>query len=71
VTSPVRYFVPETPQFTRNLRAKLKDERDKLAEQIASGNAGDFAVYRERCGVIKGLDIALKLCTEVEQDLGD
>jgi hypothetical protein len=70
-TSPVRYFVPETPQFTRNLRQKLADERTKLAEQVASGIALDFAVYKERCGVIKGIDIALKLCTEIEQDLRD
>jgi hypothetical protein len=69
--SPIRYFVPETPQSARNLRAKLTDERAKLAEQVASGIALDFALYKERCGVIKGIDIALKLCTEVERDLRD
>jgi len=34
------------------------DERNAMIEVVISGNASDFANYKNICGVIRGLDLA-------------
>ncbi len=65
--SPVQFFVPDMPKLARNLRGKLTAEYDKLKNQIV--NADSWDEFNQRAGVIRGLEIALKLCIETEQDL--
>lgn len=65
--SSVSFFVPDTPKLTRNLRGKLSEERLKRIEQLVG--AEDWPDFKQRLGAIRGLEIALKLCIETEQDL--
>ena len=53
---------------TRNLRGLLTKRRADLAAQIAEGYAKDWADYRERVGELKGIDGALAICTQVEDN---
>ncbi len=66
-SSPVSYFIPESPQFTRKLREKLMEERDKRRAQLEL--AADWPDYKHRVGAIAGLEIAIRLCIEIEQDM--
>ena len=68
--APVRFFVPDTPQFMRNLKAKLREEFQTRDHAIASGVAGDYADYRHRVGELRGLEIAFNLCEEAEKEMG-
>ena len=42
------------------LQEKLTDHKRSSEEFIQSGAAKDFAEYREVCGVLRGLDTALR-----------
>mgnify|MGYP003120975167 FL=1 len=42
------------------LNEKLTELRGSSEEFLNSGGAKDFAEYREACGVIRGLNIALR-----------
>lgn len=65
--SPVTFFIPDNPQMTRNLRAKLIEARAKRVEELVS--AGDWSDFKEKLGVIRGLEMAAQICAETEQDL--
>ena len=71
MSSPIRLFVPDNPILARTLRQKLELERNKLGQSIVLGFAADWPDYRERIGVIKGLNLAIELCLEAEKQLGD
>ena len=42
------------------LKEKLTEQKRSSEEFIQSGAAKDFAEYREVCGVLRGLDTALR-----------
>lgn len=67
--SAVRFFSPDAPQLARTLRGKLEAQRRDLAAQIADGYAQDWADYKHRVGVIKGIDEAIQQCITIESDL--
>ena len=67
--SAVRIFAPEHPNLARTLRAKLEKERAGLAANITDGLAQDWADYKHRAGVIKGIDAAIQLCINAESEL--
>lgn len=60
-----RVMAIETPQDTRSLRGKLAKRQDDLVEAIGSGIATDYADYKARCGVIKGLDEAIAILDDM------
>lgn len=39
---------------------KLQEHRANHVDALSSGRAADFAAYREQCGLIRGLDLALR-----------
>jgi len=39
---------------------KLMEHRESHVDFLASGKASSFDVYQEQCGLIRGLDIALR-----------
>ena len=39
---------------------KLEEHRESHVDFLAGGKASSFDVYREQCGLIRGLDIALR-----------
>ena len=65
----VRFFSVEHPHLPRNLRAKLEQRCEQLVGQVGGGYASDWADYKERIGVIKGLIEAIAICEEVEKEL--
>jgi len=64
---PVTFYFPDHPHSLRTLRQKLEEEHEKrVHELVVSDKWEDFT---ERRGVIRGLEIALKLCNDLEQDM--
>jgi len=47
---------------------KLTEHKRSSEEFLTSGGAKDFAGYREMCGVIRGLDAALREATELSRN---
>jgi hypothetical protein len=68
VQAAVQYFTPDHPAVARSVRGKLMKLRGELAEQLAAGYAQDWADYNKRAGVIRGIDDALKICEEMENE---
>ena len=50
---------------------KLNEHRATHSEALASGRAADFAAYREQCGLIRGLDIALREVIDLSRNFMD
>ena len=67
--SPLNFFIPDTPQMARNLRAKLLEEHHKLLGQLGAGIAQDWGDYKYKAGVAQGLSLAIRLCAEAEKEL--
>ena len=60
-----------TTRFHALLEKKIGEEMQNRAASLASGAASDYPNYRESVGYINGLNDALKLCDDIEQDLGN
>jgi hypothetical protein len=69
MTEPVRFFPLDAPRTIRSLREKLKQERDSIVAGIIDGAVENYAEYRNRVGLVRGLDTAIKLCDETEKEL--
>jgi hypothetical protein len=52
--------------YSGMLGARLTELRDKLAYELGSGCAADYATYRQIVGRIQGLDDALKISEDVD-----
>lgn len=49
------------PEVTAKFRRDLNNELNDRIMPLSTGQAGDYAEYKETCGTIKGLQLALKL----------
>ena len=58
-----------TPIFHARLQDKLQEEIAGLTQALAQGSATDFADYKERCGVIRGLFMALDRAEETRKQV--
>ncbi len=47
-----------TVDFGTLLRKKLRDDMNRLADDVATGSAQSYDEYKRLCGVIQGLAIA-------------
>jgi hypothetical protein len=50
------------------LKEKLTEQKRSSEEFIQSGAAKDFAEYREVCGVLRGLDTALREINDLSRN---
>ena len=50
------------------LQEKLTDHKRSSEEFLHSGAAKDFAEYREVCGVLRGLDTALREVNDLSRN---
>lgn len=50
---------------------KLSEHRATHVDALASGRAGDFSAYREQCGLIRGLDLALREVIDLSRNFMD
>jgi|TARA_R110001599_G_scaffold2161_2_gene11495 hypothetical protein len=50
------------------LKEKLTEQKRSSEEFIHSGAAKDFAEYREVCGVLRGLDTALREINDLSRN---
>lgn len=66
--SAVRYFIPGASRLPRGWRTKLEESREREASYLISGAALDFADYRNRVGRIQGLNDAINLCQQMEDE---
>ena len=55
-------------QFAARLEKRVRERVQSLASSIASGEAPDYPAYKYHCGEIKGLEEALLIADEVEQE---
>jgi len=59
-----------TTRLSNTLREKLEAAAHDIATKLTQAVATDYADYRERVGVAKGLRQAAVMLSEVEKDLG-
>lgn len=52
-------------------RAAIQDLIDSRTEAVASGMAEDHAAYKQRCGEIQGMRIALGVMEDIVREMGD
>ena len=50
------------------LNQKLTELKNSSEEFLTSGGAKDFAGYKEVCGVIRGLDVALREINDLSRN---
>ena len=65
----LRIFALDHPQVARTLRGKLGKRRQELVEQLAQGNAEDYADYKGRVGRLEGIEEAMKICEAIEAEM--
>ena len=65
----LRIFALDHPQVARTLRGKLGKRRLDLVEELAQGNADDYADYRNRVGRLQGLEEAMRICEAIEAEM--
>jgi hypothetical protein len=59
--------MPET-RFHTLLRKRIEEEINSLGGNVIRGGCSDHAHYRHSTGMIVGLEVALKLADEIEQE---
>ena len=62
-------FPLDHPRMASTLAGRLEKRRLELQAQIANGNAEDWPDYKERVGVIRGLQEAIDIAKALEQEL--
>jgi hypothetical protein len=60
--SAIRIYAEDHPALTRRIRDKFAKRCDELVGHLAAGNADDWADYKLRVGVIRGLREAIAMC---------
>jgi hypothetical protein len=70
-SSAVRLYAYDHPLLARTLRAKLTEEMQKQVLALGQSYAQDWADYKWRTGIIKGLKEAIDICAAEEKNLGD
>jgi hypothetical protein len=53
------------------LQEKLEDHKKSHTDFLASGRAADYALYQNQCGIIRGLDLALREINDLAQNFMD
>lgn len=66
---PVTEFRGDHERLARTLLQKLTLARQEQADAIVKGGPKDFPEYRNRLGVIEGLDTAIALCEQAQRQL--
>jgi len=66
---PVNEFMGDHDRLARSLHQMLTKAREGHAAAIVKGGPKDFPEYRNRVGVIEGLDIAIALCEQAQKQL--
>ena len=56
-----------TPIFHAKLQTCIEEEVAILTQALAQGSASDYADYQGRCGVIRGLFLALDLAEKTRK----
>lgn len=67
MTAPVAFFVPDHLVIVRTLRMKLLDVLDN--ETLHLKDAQDWEDFKQRLGRVQGIETALRILTETEQDM--
>jgi len=67
--SAVHYFAPDHPALANTVRMRLKKRIDELTAQMAEGYVSDWADYKERVGVLRGLREAVDISAEIDEEL--
>ena len=60
-----------TSRFHSLLEKKIEEEIRIRSASLCAGAAKDYPHYMDNVGYINGLQDALKLCDDIEQDLGN
>lgn len=66
---PVKEFMGDHIRLSGTLLNLLRQERAEAAAALVAGGVKDFAEYRNRCGFIEGLDVAIALCEQSQKQL--
>jgi hypothetical protein len=66
---PVTEFTGDHRRLALTLHQLLVKARAEQAATIVKGGPKDFPEYRNRVGVIEGLDIAIALCEQAQRQL--
>lgn len=50
---------------------KIEEQRSSVIDVLSMGQADDYAKYRELCGLIRGLELALREVRDLAQNFMD
>ena len=67
MTDGFTMFAVDSPRTVLTIKKKLNDTRDGWAKCILAGEVLDWANYQRMIGILYGIDEALRLCEEIEQ----
>jgi len=57
------------PWFIEELNRRVEEVRRQRSDDLATGNCGDIGEYRNECGKIEGLRLALDIANEIKQEI--
>lgn len=66
---PVREFRGDPRRLAHSVLRELEESRAQAIHQLATIECKTFDEYRQRFGLIQGLDIAIAVCKEVQRKL--
>lgn len=67
--SSLTIFPLDHPRMARTLAGRIAARKRDLEMQLMAGNAEDWADYKQRIGVIRGLNEAIDIAGELEKEL--
>jgi hypothetical protein len=67
--SPVRLYAPDHPELANTAAARVLNERERVAANLAGGCAENHAEYRWNVGFIAGLEFCLEALRTVDREL--
>ena len=67
--SAIRLYVPDHPELLLTVQRRLQKMHDELASQVSDGYAADWADYKHRIGMLRGLSLAIDMCRQQFEEL--
>lgn len=66
--APVRFYIDDDARLPKTVKSGLLQLLRVTGEQVAGGYPQDWGAYRQQVGYIKGLEAAIGLCEEADEE---
>ena len=69
ISGGLLHLMPDHPALAITVRSLLLEQYGRISAEIAGGYVDDWAGYREKVGVLKGIDLAISICDQAKENL--